>query len=221
MSTNQRARIVEIIRGARVSAIIRTNSRDSAARAIDAAVEGGFRMVEFTLTTPSALELVAEFARRDGLLVGAGTVLSPEAARQAVQAGARFLVSPVCDPPVLAEAARLDVPTIPGAYTPTEMLAAWRLGADFVKLFPAPPGGADYVRAIRGPLPDLPIFPTAGVTPENFTEFLDAGCVGAGFVATLFRPDDIAHRRFDAIRDRAAAIFTRLRAWTESHRAAG
>lgn len=219
MVETQRLRIANQIRRTRISAIIRTDEREKARRAIEAAVEGGFRMVEFTLTTPDALGLIGEFARRDGLLVGAGTVLSPGSAKQAVAAGAKFLVSPVCDAGVLAEAARLDVPSIPGTFTPTEMVNAWRLGADFVKLFPAPPGGVDYVRAIRGPLPELPVFPTAGVTPENFTDFLDAGCVGVGFVATLFRPDDLAAGRYDAVRERAAGIHRKLGEWTEGRSA--
>jgi len=205
----------EVIVRERVSAIIRTSDQATSRDAIQAAVDGGFRMVEFTLTTPGALELVAEFSRRDGLLVGAGTVMSPELVRDAVAAGARFVVSPICDPRVVAEAAKLDVACIPGAFTPTEMETAFRLGADFVKVFPAPPGGVAYIEAIRGPLPHLRLFPTAGATPENFTEYLDAGCAGVGFVKSLFDPADLASRRFDAIRERAQGIFRRLAAWRE------
>jgi Entner-Doudoroff aldolase len=177
------------------------------------AVDGGFKIVEFTLTTPGALELVSAFAAKPGLLVGAGTVMSPGDARQAVDAGASFLVSPICDPDVVAAAAELDVACIPGAYTPTEMETVHRCGADFVKVFPCPAGGIDFIRAVRGPLPHLRLFPTAGATPENFTEFLDAGCAGVGFVRTLFTPDNMSDKSFVAIRERASQIMERLRVW--------
>ncbi len=213
---SRRKRVAEAIERERVSAIIRTNDQSLAADAMQAAVEGGFRMVEFTLTTPGALELVADFTRRSGLLVGAGTVMSPDLAREAVAAGASFLVSPICDPKVVAEAAALDVVSIPGAYTPTEMETAYRCGADFVKVFPAPAGGVGFIEAVRGPLPHLRLFPTAGVTPDNFIDFLKAGCAGVGFVRTLFDADDLAARAFERIRERAAGIIRRLAAWRKS-----
>ncbi len=197
----------------RVSAIIRTSDRDLAANAMAAAVDGGIRLVEFTMTTPDALGLIEEFAGRPDLTVGAGTVMTRAMAREAVAAGAAFLVSPICDPEVVAEAAKLDVVSIPGAQTPTEMETAHRCGADLVKVFPAPAGGVDFIRAIRGPLPHLRIFPTAGPTPDNFTEYLDAGCVGVGLVRSLFEPDDLSARHFHAIRDRAALVAERLAAW--------
>ena len=204
------------IKQERVSAIIRTDDQALAGDAMDAAVEGGFRMVEFTLTIPGALDLVTRFAEHDELLVGAGTVLTIEQARAAVDAGARFLVSPIVDPDIIREAARLDVPVIPGAYTPTEMETAHRLGADFVKVFPATAGGVAFIQAVRGPLPHLRLFPTAGVTTDNFLGFLDVGCAGVGFVRPLFEPEDLAGRNLSAIRDRAAFIMARLAEWRAS-----
>ncbi len=210
MSTTGRHDIVDRIESLRVGAIIRTDDQDLARQAMLAAVRGGFRMVEFTLTTPGALELIGEFADREDLLVGAGTVMSPEDAAAAVSAGARFLVSPVCDPEVIAAARKLDVASIPGTFTPTEMLTAHRCGADFVKLFPAPADPAQFVANILGPLPYLRIYPTAGVTPENFTAILEAGAAGVGFVKPLFEPADLARRDFDAIEKRAAGIIRQL-----------
>ena len=180
---------------------------------MEAAVAGGFRLVEFTLTTPGAFELIARFSERAELTVGAGTVMTLDNAREAVSAGAKFLVSPICDAEVIAEAAKLDVVSIPGTYTPTEMETAHRLGADFMKVFPAPAGGVEFIRAVRGPLPHLRLFPTAGPTPDNFIEYLDAGCAGVGFVRSLFEPADLATRNFDAIRDRATVIVRRLATW--------
>lgn len=208
-----RTRLANEIMERRISAIVRSNDQQVAREAIQAAVDGGFRMVEFTLTTPGALELIAQFAKRNELLVGAGTVLTVQQAQDSVAAGARFLVSPIMDPVIVAEAQRLEVPMIPGTFTPTEMETAHRLGADFCKLFPAAPGGPEYVRAIRAPLPHLRIFPTAGITVENFTEFLNVGCVGVGFVAALFTPDDMARRDYAAIRARAEQVAQRLSAW--------
>lgn len=198
----------------RVSAIIRTTDQRLAADAMTAALDGGFRIAEFTLTIPGAIELVREFSRRDGLVVGAGTVMTREAARQAVSAGATFLVSPIFDPEIAAEVASLGVAYVPGAYTPTEMETAHRAGADFVKVFPAPPGGVEFIEAIRAPLPHLRLFPTAGVTLDNVLDFLNAGCAGVGFVKNLFHPQDMAARNFDAIRSRAAAIIQRVSTWS-------
>ncbi len=175
-----------------------------------AAVRGGFTMIEFTLSIPGALGLVAEFAEDERLLVGVGTVLDRDQARASVAAGARFLVSPVMDPEVIAEAAALAVPCIPGTYTPTEMLEAHRAGADFVKLFPAPADIAKYITQIRGPMPFLQIFPTAGVTRDNFVEILRAGAAGVGFVSSLFHADELAARNFTAIEQRAASICARF-----------
>lgn len=202
--------ILEAMRQRRVSAIIRTHDQDSAARAMAAAVEGGFRMIEFTLTTPGAFELIAEFSRRDDLLVGAGTVLSTESAQLAVQAGASFVVSPVCDSAVIAAAAALEVVSVPGTFTPNEMYAAHKHGADIVKLFPAPQDVAEYVRSILGPLPELRIFPTAGVTAGNCVEVLKAGAFGAGFVRSLFDPADMKSGNYTAIQQRAADIHRKL-----------
>ncbi len=196
----------------RASAIIRTKDKPLASDAMDAAVEGGFRLVEFTLTTPGALDLIATFAKRRDLLVGAGTVMDQSAAREAVSAGARFLVSPIADESVIREASELGVPIIPGAATPTEMQRAYLLGADLIKVFPAPAGGVSFIEAILGPLPHLPLFPTAGVTEDNFVEFLNAGCVGVGFVRSLFDPEDLQQHDFAAITRRAARIMDRLAA---------
>ena len=194
----------------RVSAIIRTDDQGLALDAMKAAVAGGFRMVEFTLTTPNALRLISEFSENPDLLVGAGTVMSPREARESVNAGAGFLVSPVCNPEVIAEAKVLDVVSIPGTFTPSEMVTAHRCGADLVKLFPSPGNVAEYVTSILGPLPFLRIFPTDGVTPENFLEILSAGATGVGFVRSVFDPADLSAGDFAAIERRAASIVQRL-----------
>ena len=189
----------------RCSAILRTPHVGAVRPALEAAAAGGFKIVECTLTTPGALDVIRELAQRDDLLVGAGTVLTTDEAAAAVDAGARFLVSPVMDPEVIGWCVRHEIVAIPGTFTPTEMLAAHRCGAPIVKLFPGLQDPS-IVKIIRGPLPFLRIFPTSGVTLDNAHEFLAAGAFGLGFVNCLFEPDDLVHGRFDVIRERAARM---------------
>ena len=194
----------------KISAIIRTDDHNVAEQAMQAAVDGGFRVVEFTLTTPGSLNLITQFRENDDLIVGAGTVMSPIIAQEAVEAGAQFLVSPVCNVDVIQEAEKLDVVSIPGTFTATEMETAHRAGADFVKLFPAPANVAEYIRFILAPLPYLKIFPTSGVNLDNMLDVLQAGAAGTGFVRPLFDPEMIRNKNYDGIRQRAEAIVERL-----------
>ena len=194
----------------KISAIIRTDNQKVAEQAMQAAVAGGFRVVEFTLTTPGALNLITQFRENDDLIVGAGTVMSPTIAQEAVEAGAQFLVSPVCSVDVIQEAEKLDVVSMPGTFTATEMESAHRAGADFVKLFPAPANVAEYIRFILAPLPHLKIFPTSGVNLDNMLDVLQAGAAGTGFVRPLFNPEMIRNKNYDGIRQRAEAIVERL-----------
>ncbi|MBX3463802.1 MAG: bifunctional 4-hydroxy-2-oxoglutarate aldolase/2-dehydro-3-deoxy-phosphogluconate aldolase [Planctomycetes bacterium] len=196
----------------RCSAILRTSERDLVRPALEAAIGGGFRIVEVTMTTPDCLEHISALAERHGLLVGAGTVLSVDDAKEAMAAGARFLVSPVTDPQVITFCRQHDLVSVPGTFTPTEMMTAHRAGADLVKLFPAPPHGPDFLRAVRGPMPFLRVFPTSGVSEDNIGAWFEAGAFGLGFVASLFDPEDLRLRRFDAIRARAARLVARVRA---------
>jgi 2-dehydro-3-deoxyphosphogluconate aldolase/(4S)-4-hydroxy-2-oxoglutarate aldolase len=182
------------LRQERASAILRTSDPERARTAMEAAIRAGFRVVEFTLTIPNAFDLIREFSKRPDLVVGAGTVLTPEQARESVRAGAQFLVSPVTDEPVIQAARELGVASIPGAFTPTEMLRAHRAGAPLVKLFPAPGTGPTYVRQIRGPLPELKIVPTAGVDGTNAAAYLEAGAWAVGFVTSLFDAPDVEAR---------------------------
>ncbi len=190
----------------RASAILRTPIADAAKPAMEAALRGGFEVIEFTLTTPGAFELIGEFARRPGIVVGAWTVLTTDDAGRAVESGARFLVSPVVDEAVIDAAKSLGVAVMPGTHTPTEMLRAHRAGAELQKLFPAPGIGAPYVKACMGPMPFLRIVPTSGVDDSNAAEYLAAGAFAVGFVAPLFDPDDVAAGRFDRIEQRARTL---------------
>lgn len=195
----------------RASAILRTDDRQVAAQAMAAAVRGGFRVIEFTLTVPGVYELIAEFAGDERLVVGAGTVLEVDQARRAVEAGARFLVSPVVDETVIAAAGALGVAMMPGTHTPTEMLRAHRAGAQLVKLFPAPAGGPAWLRSVLGPLPFLKVVPTNGVDADNAADWLAAGAWAAGFVAPLFVADELARGDWAAVERRAGELLAAVR----------
>ncbi len=187
----------------KASAILRTNDQEKAANAMEAAIRGGFRIIEFTLTTPGVFELVQDFSKREGLVVGTGTVMDEAQAQQSVESGACFLVSPVVDEAVISAARELGVAAMPGTHTPTEMLRAHRAGAQLCKLFPSPSGGPGWVRSVLAPMPYLKIVPTNGVDEHNAGEWISAGAFGVGYVAPLFVPADIAAGHWDAIEERA------------------
>jgi 2-dehydro-3-deoxyphosphogluconate aldolase / (4S)-4-hydroxy-2-oxoglutarate aldolase len=166
-----------------VVAIARRLTADTAPQVADALVAGGVLAFEITLNEPvvGALRAIESVAgRAPGLAIGAGTVLSIDSARLAVDAGATFLVMPHTDPQLVAWAASRGVPTLPGAFTPTEMLAAWRAGASAVKLFPASVAGPASVRECHGPFPNIPLVPSGGVTAETAADFIRAGAVAVG-----------------------------------------
>jgi Entner-Doudoroff aldolase len=202
---------VDLLGQEKGSAILRTNDQEKAALAMEAAIRGGFRIVEFTLTIPGVFDLVRDFSKRDGLVVGTGTVMDEKQARDSVEAGARFLVSPVVDEVMINAADELGVASMPGTHTPTEMLRAHRAGAQLCKLFPAPAGGPAWVRSVLGPMPYLKIVPTNGVDEHNAAEWLAAGVFATGFVAPLFVAADLEAGRWDAIEQRAQRCLSALR----------
>jgi len=198
--------VVTAIGGHKASAILRTDIESAAQPAMEAAVRAGFRVIEFTLTTPNALALIESFSKREDLIVGAGTVVTAQQAEDAINAGAHYLVSPVVDEPVIETAVSRNVAMMPGTHTPTEMLRAHRAGAQLIKLFPAAGIGPAYIKAVRGPLPFLRIVPTNGVTAENAADYLRAGAFALGFVAPIFDPEALAASDFQAIERRASAV---------------
>src|SRR6266542_1571075 len=179
----------------RLVAVIRTATPEVAERAARWVAEAGVRLVEITLTVPDAYELIAKLATDDafaqrGAIVGAGTVLSGAQAEDAVLAGARFLVSPALVPEMLALGRARDVMTMPGTMTPTEMVRAAELGADFIKIYPiATIGGPDFVTNVRRALMHLPLVATGNVAYEEIPAYLAAGVVGFGIGEPLIRTD--------------------------------
>jgi Entner-Doudoroff aldolase len=196
------------IREARCIAILRCHDHAAGRNALAAAVRAGFRVLEVTLSTPGAVEMIAELSRDDRLLIGAGTVLTVDHVRTVAKAGARFLVSPVLDDDVLAEATKLGCVMIPGCATPTELWNAHRAGTAVQKLFPAPAGGPDWLRAVLAPMPFLRVIPTNGIDVSNAAAWLAAGAFAVGVNRALFPLEDLAAHDWDAIEFRARALLT-------------
>jgi len=189
---------------ARLLAIVRFRTPCDLDAVVAAVREGGIDQVEITIDTPGVLDAVAR-ARDAGAAIGVGTVTSAEAVRSSVDAGAAFVVSPAVVPEMLSAAVDLGIDAIPGAFTPTEILRARDAGAAAVKLFPAPVGGPEYVRALRGPMPDVPFVPTGGIGIDDARSYLDAGanCVGLGADLVGRTPPEGA-RDLEGIAERAA-----------------
>ena len=182
-------------------AIIRADSSEQLVSVARALYEGGVDIIEVTFTTPGVVEVISAVKKELGkhVLVGAGTVLDPETARTAILAGAEFLVSPSVNLDVIKLALRYDKGIMPGAYTPTEVLTAWEAGADIVKLFPADIGGPAYLKALKGPLPQVRIMPTGGVNLQTLKEFVKAGACAVGLGGQLVEKDAVERGDFARI----------------------
>jgi len=182
-----RADIVARIVHERIVAVLRLDDPANAGAVVDALVAGGVRVIEVTTTVPKAIELIAELAKAHStdVLIGAGTVVDTGTAARAIDAGAKFVVSPVFRPAVMAECHRLGLPAFPGCFTPTEILNAWDAGADIVKVFPATGLSPTYFRDILAPLPQLKLMPTGGVSIDNAAGWLRAGAVAVGIGSAL------------------------------------
>jgi len=189
-----------------IVAVVRSEHAEPLVKVASALAEGGVTAVEITFTVPDAPDVIREVRRAmgDRVVLGAGTVLDAETARIALLAGAEYLVSPVVNPDVIRLARRYGKLVIPGAYTPTEILGAWEAGADVVKVFPADAGGPAYLKAIRGPLPQIRLMPTGGVDLTTADAFLKAGAVCLGVGSALVEPKAVANGDFGRIRELAA-----------------
>lgn len=173
-----------------VVGILRGFESDTTCRMIAAALDGGLRNVEITMNSPGAADQIRRavdaFGSRSN--IGAGTVTSPAALEQALLAGASFIVTPLVIPEVIRECVRIGVPVMPGAMSPTEIVSSWELGATVVKVFPADGLGPAYLRSLRGPLPQIPLMPTGGVTVDSLPGFRSAGAAAFGVGTPLFDP---------------------------------
>lgn len=192
---------VEKIEAIGVLPVIRADSADEARRAIAAIVEGGITTVEVTMTVPNAIGLIADLSRTDtDVLIGAGTVLDAETAERCAAAGAKFIISPALNFETIKFCRENEIVVMPGALTPTEIVAAWNAGADFVKVFPASAmGGANYLKSLKAPLPHIKLIPTGGVSLVNAADFIRAGAEALGVGADLVDLRAVRENRADSI----------------------
>jgi 2-dehydro-3-deoxyphosphogluconate aldolase/(4S)-4-hydroxy-2-oxoglutarate aldolase len=198
-------------------AVLRLKDATRLRAVVEALAEGGVRAVETTMTIPGALDAMASLiSELDGqVLIGAGSVLDAETARLAILAGVRFVVGPTFSPAVLTTCHRYGVAAVPGAYTPTEIVTAWEAGADLVKVFPAGGLGPEYFRDLRGPLPQLRLMPTGGVTAENAGAFLRAGAAVLGVGGALIDREAVAHGDYGRVTQQARRLMDAVRAARE------
>ncbi|WP_397546324.1 bifunctional 4-hydroxy-2-oxoglutarate aldolase/2-dehydro-3-deoxy-phosphogluconate aldolase [Rhodothermus marinus] len=204
--------VSELIRRGAV-AVIRMSDPERLVRVVEAICEGGVTAIEITMSVPRAFQMIEEVARRLGevALVGAGSVLDAETARLVIEAGARYVVSPVFKPEIIQTAHRYDVPALPGAFTPTEILAAHEAGADIVKVFPADVVGMAFFKAIKAPMPQLKLMPTGGVTLTNAGEWLRAGACAVGVGSALLDRAAIAEGRWEKLTENARTLIESIR----------
>jgi 2-dehydro-3-deoxyphosphogluconate aldolase/(4S)-4-hydroxy-2-oxoglutarate aldolase len=209
----RRQQIVNRIEQSGVVAVIRLQDPDRLRGVIDALGAGGVRALEVTMTVPRAIQLIEAIAPTlpDGFVIGAGTILDPETARAAILAGARFVVGPVFNRAVVDICHRYDTAVMPGCFTPTEILQAWEAGADVVKVFPATALGPSYFKDVRGPLPQVKLMPTGGVTLENAGAWIAAGAVAIGAGTAMVEAKAVEAGDWAAITRRAAAFIEAVR----------
>jgi 2-dehydro-3-deoxyphosphogluconate aldolase / (4S)-4-hydroxy-2-oxoglutarate aldolase len=208
-------RSLKLIHNVGLIPIVRTPSADDALRAAEAILASGIGIAEITMTVPNALSVVEQVAKRfgDQVLLGAGTIVDAAACESALSAGAEFIVTPSLELDVVASAIRRDKACFPGALTPTEILAAWRAGADMVKVFPCGPvGGAKYIKAIKGPFPHIGLVPTGGVNLENAADLIRAGAAAVAVGSELVDLKALRSGNLEAITATAKKFLEAVRA---------
>jgi 2-dehydro-3-deoxyphosphogluconate aldolase / (4S)-4-hydroxy-2-oxoglutarate aldolase len=203
-----KSQIIERLLNPGIIAVVRAKRSDQAVPLAEALVAGGVIAVEITMTTPNAIAAIREASAKlgDRALIGVGTVLDEATCQAAIDAGAQFVVSPICRRELIAIAHKSDKPTMIGSYTPTEAQLAYEAGSDFIKIFPADCLGANYIRALRAPLPHLKIVPTGGVDLKTIGDFLRAGCAAVGAGSSLISKDVLEKDDWATLTKTAAAF---------------
>lgn len=201
---SNRQDVMARIRASRIVAVVRSTA-EQVRPILDALLDGGVDCIEITFSVPKAPEVIATARSGYGgrVMLGAGTVTDTRRAAEAIAAGARYIVAPNTNLDVIRLCHERDVAVMPGAFTPTEVATAWQAGADCVKLFPAELGGIPYLKALRAPLPEVPIMPTGGVDVSNAAEWLKAGAIALGVGSNLVRKDALASGNYALITETA------------------
>jgi 2-dehydro-3-deoxyphosphogluconate aldolase/(4S)-4-hydroxy-2-oxoglutarate aldolase len=194
--------------------VIRVTSAQEAMDVADAVKAGGVTLIEITMSVPGAIDTIKELTQRykDEIIMGAGTILDPETGRAALLAGAQFIVTPTLNLDVIQLAHRYSAVVVPGAMTPTEILTAWNAGADMVKVFPAAQlGGPEYIKALRGPLPQVLLAPTGGVNLQNAGAFIKAGATALGAGGELVDKKAVKEKKFHIITENTKAFLKAIK----------
>lgn len=194
--------------------VVRVTSAQEAIEVSDAIKEGGISLIEITMSVQGAIDVIKELTKkyRDEIIMGAGTILDPETARAALLAGAQFIVTPTLNLDVIQIAHRYSAVVVPGAMTPTEILTAWNAGADMVKVFPAAQlGGPEYLKALKGPLPQILLVPTGGVNLQNAGAFIKAGASAIGVGGELVDKKAVKEKKFNVVTENARAFLRAVR----------
>ena len=209
---NNSMNVLDIIAQYKLVAIVRLDDLSIAKELSNALIDGGIRAIEFTLTNRDAVSAIAEMRQlaSDSVAIGAGSVISADQVWAVAEAGAQFVVSPVWKREVSSACLELDLPFMPGAFTPTEILHAWEWGASVVKVFPANHLGRRYIKDVLAPLPHLRLMPTGGVNADNMLEFLDNGAFALGVGSSLINNEAVADRDWDALRSNARRYVDQL-----------
>jgi 2-dehydro-3-deoxyphosphogluconate aldolase/(4S)-4-hydroxy-2-oxoglutarate aldolase len=206
-------RTLQVLEETGVVAVIRVDSAAVLMDTTKALADGGLKGLEITMTSPGALGAIEEAVVKlgDRVIIGVGSVLDAVTARLAILAGAGFVVSPIMKPEIIKVCQRYSIPCIPGAFTPTEILAAWEAGADVVKIFPATKLGPSYIKDLQGPLPQVKLTPTGGVNLENTGEFIKAGAVFVGVGGALVDKKLVAEKKWAELAGRAAEFIAAVK----------
>ena len=205
--------IVRQIESTGIVAIIRAQDSAQLIDVVHALHAGGLTCIEVTMTTPNALDVIAEARQAcgDTAAIGVGSVLDAETARAAILAGAQFVVAPITDLPTIEMCRTYSVPVLPGAMTPTEVVRAWKAGADFVKVFPTSVLGAGHIKDLRGPLPQIKLVPTGGVDLDTVATFIHAGAAAVGVGSALVSKKIVKDRDYAGLKASAAQWLKRVR----------
>ncbi|GJQ62377.1 MAG: 2-dehydro-3-deoxy-phosphogluconate aldolase [Melioribacteraceae bacterium] len=209
---SKREQILQEVLDKKAVAVVRLNSSKNYKGMAEALIEGGISLLEITLTTPDALEIIANLKKEfgDKITVGVGSVLGSDDAKKSIEAGAEFVVSPVFLAEIIKESHNHDVPAMVGAFTPTEILAAHRAGADIVKVFPADTLGQAFFKGVLAPMPFLKLMPTGGVNLNNGGEWIRAGACAVGVGSALIDKTAIENGEFGLIKDNARRVINSL-----------
>lgn len=194
-------------------AVIRMKEKERVIKVIEAIVKGGVKCIEITMTVPGAIEVIHEISKRfnkDDIVLGAGTVLHVDEAKNVIEAGAKFVVGPVFIPDIIKICHEADVVAIPGCFSPTEIFNAWKMGADIVKVFPANVLGPRYLSDLKNPMPELRLLPTGGVTIENVGEWIEAGADAVAIGTALLDKKAIQEENYNLLEEKAKKLVNNI-----------